>query len=186
MPESGNGGHRERAGTSRTAGIRNDANGAGHHLGCDARLSAARAPVRANPISGARCAPRQRGGTGARAAVAISLSTGCDGDGHGASARSTLPFANGKAAAKLPELSLDQHAQLSAELAIGAAGAKREELLRRYGIDGPDMLTRLGVEWQLRMTADSSLAKPMARSLRPAPRRAPGVPTAPVAGKTAV
>lgn len=68
-----------------------------------------------------------------------------------------LPFAASKPPGKLPELSVEQHARLSAELAIGG-GAARDDVLRRYGIDSADSLTRLGLEWQSRMTADERLA----------------------------
>jgi hypothetical protein len=70
-----------------------------------------------------------------------------------------LPFAGGAGpSARVPSLTVAQHARLSAELAASPDEARRAELLARYGIDGPGTLIRLGAEWQSRLSMDAALA----------------------------
>lgn len=73
----------------------------------------------------------------------------------------TLPFGGSPASGEeptpsLPELTIDQHAKLSAELALGFEPAQRAEILARYGIESPEVLTSLGAEWQSRLKADAA------------------------------
>jgi hypothetical protein len=76
-------------------------------------------------------------------------------------AEPTLPFAAGPASAdkpapRVPDMTVEQHAKLSAELALGFDPARRAEILARHGIESPEALTRLGAEWQSRLGADAA------------------------------
>lgn len=76
----------------------------------------------------------------------------------------TLPFGaagreQGEAVAPVPTLTIEQHATLSAELSLVADAAHRAELLARFGIAGPAALSRLGNEWQARLSSDPAGAE---------------------------
>lgn len=88
-------------------------------------------------------------------ATMVSASNGAD---------PTLPFGGSRASGdeptpSLPDLTVDQHAKLSAELALGFEPAQRAEILARYGIESPEALTSLGAEWQSRLKADAAVGE---------------------------
>jgi len=74
-----------------------------------------------------------------------------------------LPFGaagvSAKPVAKLPELTLEQHAALSAELAVGSDPARRAAVLARYGIESTEALIALGAAWQARLGAEPETAQ---------------------------
>ncbi len=57
-----------------------------------------------------------------------------------------------------PELTLEQHAMLSAELSVLRDGPSRAAALTRYGVDGIATLTALGARWKERLQADPAAA----------------------------
>lgn len=68
-----------------------------------------------------------------------------------------LPFEAGAGAApapKLPDLTLEQHATLSAELAIGVDPKRRATVLAHYHIETTEALIALGAHWQARLATD--------------------------------
>ena len=62
-------------------------------------------------------------------------------------------------ALKVPELTLEQHAALSAELAVGSDPKRRAADLAHYGIESTEALIALGASWQARLGAEPETAQ---------------------------
>jgi hypothetical protein len=58
----------------------------------------------------------------------------------------------------MPELTLEQHAMLTAELAAQQDGPSRAAVLGRYGVGGVQQLAALGAHWRERLERDPAAA----------------------------
>ncbi|MBK8253268.1 MAG: hypothetical protein IPK82_11455 [Polyangiaceae bacterium] len=67
-------------------------------------------------------------------------------------AKPALPFAG-------TDMTMEQHAELSAELSAGVDATQRAALFAQYGITSPMALATLSAQWQARLNADPDLTK---------------------------